>query len=129
MSIPNSREPVPPPLPPPKHLADIASGGNNGPDLAWKWGNSISGRNAWGGSFSPVTSGSSLYGEGSSYHRGGAAGEDSESSRRPSSTATIKPVNGLDRDAPRSRFDEGYHSLSGTSVGSNRSVFLQVFEK
>jgi hypothetical protein len=36
MSIPNARDPVPPPLPPPKHLADIADGGCNGPlDLTW----------------------------------------------------------------------------------------------
>jgi hypothetical protein len=36
MSIPNARDPVPPPMPPPKHLADIADGGCNGPlDPTW----------------------------------------------------------------------------------------------
>jgi hypothetical protein len=122
MSIPNARDPIPPPLPPPKHLADIASGGNNGPDIAWKWGNSVDANNSWGGSFAPITPGSSLYGGGASSRRGSTMEEPIERSRRPSSTATIKPLHGTDREVPVSRFDEGYHSLSGTSIGSNRSV-------
>jgi hypothetical protein len=124
MSIPNSRDPVPPPLPPPRHLADIADGGNNGPDIAWQWGNSHSG-GGWGESISSMSSvapGSSLYG-------GGFAGKKSimddrpEYTRRTSSTSTVKSINGLERqENAYPRIDEGYASLSGTSIGSNRSV-------
>ena len=126
MSIPNAREPVPPPLPPPKHLADIASGGNNGPDIAWKWGNSADGSNAWGGSFAPITPGSSLLGGGASSRRTSTLENHLEHSRRPSSTSTVKPSQSIEREPPISRFDEGYHSLSGTSIGSHRSVFPHI---
>lgn len=39
MPIPRATELPPPPLPPPRHLADMVDGGANGPDLAWQWGN------------------------------------------------------------------------------------------
>ncbi|PQE26291.1 hypothetical protein CJF30_00001002 [Rutstroemia sp. NJR-2017a BBW] len=39
MPIPHAREAIPPPLPPPRHIADIAENGSNGTDIAWKWGN------------------------------------------------------------------------------------------
>ena len=126
MSIPNARDPIPPPLPPPRHLADIADGGNNGPDIAWQWGNSHEG-SGWGGSISSVAPGSSLYG-GSFASRKSVMDDRPEFTRRTSSTSTVKSITGLERqENPYPRIDEGYASLSGTSIGSNRSVLpLQV---
>lgn len=119
MPIPNAREPVPPPLPPPRHLADIASGGVNGPDIAWRWGNSYDKDNLWGGSVSSVAPGSSLLG---GSRNSGVIEERPEYTRRQSSTATIKSPKGRNdgNDNLQNRFDEGYHSLSGTSVSSTR---------
>ena len=120
MAIPNARDPVPPPLPPPRHLADIADNGNNGPDIAWKWGN-YQEESAWESSAPSLAPGSSLYG---SY----ASGQSSfsgrpESSRRTSSSSTLKSIR-LSRTEPEknayARIDEGYQSLSGTSIGSNK---------
>lgn len=120
MSIPNSREPVPPPLPPPKHLADVA---NNGPDIAWKWANSHEENHGWGSSMSSVTPGSSLYSE-SFASRKSTFDDRPEFPRRQSSTSTIKSASGLEshESSYSTRFDEGYASLSGTSIGSNQSV-------
>jgi hypothetical protein len=118
MPIPNARDPAPPPLPPPRHLPDIADGGNNGPDLAWRWGNSHSDHSDWGSSIASVQSGSSLYGN--SVARKSMKDERPEYSRRGSSISTIKSADVRERSYPR--IDEGYHSLSGTSIGSNRSV-------
>jgi hypothetical protein len=115
MPIPNMRDPVPPPLPPPKHLADIAAGGNNGPDIAWQWGNSRHDSD-WGGS--SVTPGSSLYG---SYTSRKSLHDDRESARRSSSSSTIKSPSGHgSRENSYPRIDEGYSSLSGTSIDSYR---------
>lgn len=123
MSIPNARDPVPPPLPPPRHLADIAAGGNNGPDLAWQWGNSPEG-SGWGGSLSSVAPGSSLYG-GSFASRKSMMEDRPEFTRRTSSTSTVKSITGLERqENSYPRIDEGYASLSGTSIGSNRLALL-----
>lgn len=119
MSIPYAREPVPPPLPPPRHLSDIVDGGHNGLDIAWQWGNSHE-DNGWGRSVAP---GSSLYG--SFANERSSKDGHRDSSRRTSSTSTIKSVLGPDpRESPYPRIDEGYASLSGTSVGSNRLVDL-----
>jgi hypothetical protein len=56
MPIPNARDPVPPPLPPPTHIPEISSG----QDPGWQWGNDPSsvdfGRSA------AVNPGSSLLG-------------------------------------------------------------------
>lgn len=120
MSIPNARDPVPPPLPPPRHLADIASGGNNGPDIAWQWGNSHQ-LNGWG-SISSVAPGSSLYGN--SFAKKSLVNERPDLACRTSSTSTVRSISGSDgRDNPYPRVDEGYGSLSETSIGSIRSVF------
>jgi hypothetical protein len=62
MSIPNSRDPVPSPLPPPRHLADIADGGSNGPDIAWLRGNSHVDNSDLGQPIASAAPGSSLYG-------------------------------------------------------------------
>jgi len=108
MSIPNAREPVPPPLPPPRHI---------GPDIAWQWANSHE-VNSWGRSVAP---GSSLYGSYASEQ--GARDAHRESPRRTSSTSTIKAVLRPDsRESHYPKIDEGYASLSGTSVGSSRLV-------
>jgi len=39
MSIPNARDPIPPPLPPPRHIADLVDGGKNEikRELIWSW--------------------------------------------------------------------------------------------
>lgn len=122
MPIPNAQEPVPPPLPPPRNLADIADSGHNGNDIAWQWGNSRE-NGGWGGSISSVPPGSSLY-------RESLAGKKSmddrpEFVRRTSSTSTVKSISGLERqENSYPRIDEGYASLSGTSIGSNRSKYL-----
>lgn len=118
MPIPHAREAVPPPLPPPRHIADIAENGSNGTDIAWQWGNSHQEMD-WGRSVSSVAPGSSLHGSFAS--RSSFAAERPDVARRGSSNATIKPtVNGDLRDSisafPK---DEGYASLSGTSLGSN----------
>jgi hypothetical protein len=118
MSIPHSRDPVPPPLPPPPHIADIAGGGN-GPDIAWQWGNSISHESDWRRSMPSIQPGSSLYGSFAS--RKGALDERLDNSRRGSSTSTIKSMNGAQsRENTYPRIDEGYASLSGTSIGSSK---------
>ena len=113
--IPHMRDPVPPPLPPPKHIADIG-GGNNGPDIAWQWGNSR--HNEW--DVSSVTPGSSLYG---SLHS--LRSEPSENARRTSSMSTIKSLGGAEsKETAFPKIDEGYSSLSSTSIDSYRSVTL-----
>lgn len=112
MSIPNARDPVPPPLPPPRHLADIAESGGNGDDIAWQWGNSHESSD-WGRSIPP---GSSLYG---SFASGKSMlDHQPDSSRRTSSTSTIKSISG----AQSRGIDEGYASLTATSMSSNKSV-------
>ncbi|TAQ83602.1 hypothetical protein B7494_g8079 [Chlorociboria aeruginascens] len=107
MSIPNARDPigVPPPLPPPRHMPDIAL--NNGPDIAWQWGNSIG---AWGKSVQP---GSSLYGSFTSRNNS-MADPRPEYIHRESSSSTIKS----------SALDEGYASLS--SLGSHKSKYQEL---
>ncbi|KAF8862298.1 hypothetical protein BDZ45DRAFT_585692 [Acephala macrosclerotiorum] len=119
MSIPNSRDPgPPPPLPPPRHLQDIADNGRSGPDLAWKFGNSHEYNSDWGGSVSSVAPGSSLYG--SFAGRRNVERPD----RRGSSISTVKSTDFQENSYPR--LDEGYASQSGTSMGSNMSVLNSI---
>lgn len=124
MSIPNSREPgPPPPLPPPKFVDVGPLNGRSGdPDLAWHISNSRE-DSTWVRQSSSVNPGSSLYG--SIPHRGKSLVEHErpEFSKRGKSTPTIKTIPGLDfaRDI-YPRLDEGYGSLSGTSIGSNQLV-------
>jgi hypothetical protein len=121
MSIPHSRDPVPPPLPPPRHLADLVEGGNNGHDIAWQWSNSREDSSDWGRSIASVPPGSSLHGSFAS--RKSIMGDRADDSRRGSSTSTIKSISGAEsREHTYPRIDEGYASLSGTSIGSNKSV-------
>jgi len=119
MSIPHSQDPVPPPLPPPRYLADIGDDRNNGPDIAWQWGNSLSHGSDWGRSGASVQPGSSLYGSFAS--RKSATDERPDNSRRGSSTSTIRSMGGSEsREQTYPRIDEGYASLSGTSIGSTQ---------
>ena len=53
MVIPQSRDPVPPPLPPLRHLVGFTDGGTKEPDIAWQCGNSQK-ENGWEGSISSV---------------------------------------------------------------------------
>ncbi|RDW91479.1 hypothetical protein BP5796_02644 [Coleophoma crateriformis] len=116
MSIPNAREPVPPPLPPPKHIADLADSRRNGPDIAWQWGNSAEGDD-WGRAASSVPPGSSLYG--SFTGRGNNLADEHPDARRGSSVSTVKSISGVvDTRDNYPRIDEGYASLSGSSIGS-----------
>jgi hypothetical protein len=122
MPIPNMRDPVPPPLPPPKHLADIVTGGDNGPDIAWQWGNSRV-DTQWGDL--SVMPGSGLHG----HYTGRKSTPDEQpgSARRASSSSTIKSISGHgSRDNSFPRIDEGHSSLSGSSIDSYRSVNLSL---
>ncbi|KAG4437580.1 hypothetical protein IFR05_006919 [Cadophora sp. M221] len=116
VSIPNARQCAPPPLPPPRHLPDIADGGNNGRDIAWKWGNEQTDR-GWGKAAPSIPQGSSLHGgSGSFLSRTGVLDEQLDFQRRGSSVSTVKSDS---RDGPYQR-DEGYESL-GASMWSNKS--------
>ncbi|KAF4624664.1 hypothetical protein G7Y89_g13506 [Cudoniella acicularis] len=119
ISIMNAREPVPPPLPPPRHIADIAPGGN---DLAWKFGNSHEDASDLGSSVASIPSNSSLYG---SFARGKSLmHERPDFTRRTSSESTIKSFRGEGREHGYPR-DEGYSSLSGTSIGPYKHNFQE----
>jgi hypothetical protein len=120
MPIRNARDPIPPPLPPPRHLEDIG----NGPDIAWQWGNSHE-ESSWERTISSVAPGSSLYGRNFA-NKESMMDDRPEFVRRTSSTSTVKSITGLERqENSYPRLDEGYASLSGTSVGSNRSVLTR----
>jgi hypothetical protein len=125
MSIKGSREPAPPPLPPPKDLADMAGGGNNGQDLAWRFANS---RRDMDGLGSSVAAGSSLHGGSLSSRMGkNTKGIDRPSySRSTSSSTTIKSAHPGDSEHSGSR-DEGYWSYS-TRNGSHRSVNARLVQ-
>ena len=125
MSIPNAREIVPPPLPPPKNLEDFRNG--DGPDMGWQFANSEYGSSSWNrnvaGSLS-VHPQSSLYGN---YKRGDNTDDRPDFDRRGSSASTITSL--VDVDVKRESLfhqDEGYASLSGTKIGSSKSVFFPI---
>lgn len=126
MSIPNARDPVPPPLPPPRNVSDIAHNGSNGRDIAWEWANGSHGESRWNTSSSLVHPNSSLYGD--SAVGSGVMGDRFDHSRRSSSTSTVKSDSRTGTGTGETHYprivDEGYASLSGTSIGSNKSVLL-----
>ncbi len=61
MAIPNAREDVPPPLPPPRHIEELKAGQS---DPGWQWGNTNNPKeNGFGGNrLATVRPGSSLHG-------------------------------------------------------------------
>ena len=120
MMIPNARDDdnlPPPPLPPPRYIDDFAAGSDPG----WKWGNTSNHGGFGGRDGSSVTSASSWdqqMGEDTSPDR-------PDFKRRGSSATTIKSPSNSERKYDFSKqIDEGYHSLPGSSVSSNRSVMI-----
>ncbi|KAI9801301.1 MAG: hypothetical protein M1833_002871 [Piccolia ochrophora] len=103
MPIPNSREYVPPPLPPPRHIEDV--------EIAWEWGNTDS--SAFGKSNIAANSHPQLgpIRDRSSW----SSTSKAEFGRRGSSTSTIRGQSdhegGLDGNQHP---DEGYDSLKGS---------------
>jgi len=114
MAIPNSRadSPPPPPLPPPRFIDEDAAGGAS--DIGVEWRDTFSSGSAKsGGSVSPGSSLRGSWGQNMA-HRGSAGRPDY---RRGSSNSTIKSQPEADKRYDFSRHvDEGYHSLSGSSL-------------
>lgn len=122
MTVPNARSDeqfAPPPLPPPRYLEDLAAGSDPG----WNWGNTPN-HGGFGGNFgSSRSSCSSMRGSWDQRMEDEGFPERPDYSRRGSSNATVKSPAGFDRTYDFSRnFDEGYHSLSGSSLSNHRSV-------
>ncbi|KAI9680538.1 MAG: hypothetical protein M1817_003978 [Caeruleum heppii] len=127
MSIPNAREHVPPPLPPPRHIEALQEGGDGRVDLGWRWGNGDD--VGFGGkSVSPA---SSLVGSTAGL---GYNGRRPSCARAGSSGATVTSPSRQDtREETIRHPDEGYASLSGSSLSNHklqgeetqRNAFLQ----
>ena len=124
MSIPNSMHEDPPPaLPPPRHLEDLAAGNDPG----WLWGNKIKRSGEFGSKGSGTVSPNSSL-------RGGSwdtsietrsSPERPQVVRRDSSTSTIKSTKDTEMYDAFRHGDEGYHSLSGSSL-AYQLVFLRL---
>ena len=123
VSIPNLRHEPPPPLPPPRFIEDF----NVGRDPGWNWGNRFnSGRTEKSGTGS-VSPGSSLLGNWEKRMEGKDCEEFPEDTRRVNSATTIK--SSLDNEMKYDMFrykDEGYHSLSGSSLANHQSVYARL---
>lgn len=120
MSIPNTRDPAPPPpLPPPRFLHLETDGGEADP--GWEWENSRR-ESSWRRPSADVQTGSSLYG---SFTNSGKSVTEyrPDLGRRINSASTITSISGIDsRRDTFPRLDEGYASASVTSFGSNLLV-------
>lgn len=116
---------APPPLPPPRYIEDLAAGSDPG----WKWGNTPNHGGFGGGILgNPRSPSSSLRGSRDQRMEDEGLPERPDYSRHGSSNATIKSSAGFDRTYDFSRnVDEGYHSLSGSSLSNHRSVDIGVF--
>ena len=116
MAIPNARQPVPPPLPPPQFLHDLDV------DLAYEFANNEGpGTGFVKSSFGSVNPASSLCGSGSSFSLKDAR---PPFTRQGSSSSTVK-ASSVDDDARNGRpghADEGYSSLCSVGVTSPKSV-------
>lgn len=121
-SLSNMRDPVPSPLLPPRHLADMVGGGDNGPDIAWQSGSSWVDTKL---AESSLTLGSSLY---VSYTSGRSIPDELPgSAHRAFSSWTIKQMSGNgSRDKSVPRIEEEYPNLAGFSIDSYRSVNLSL---
>ncbi|KAL8649641.1 MAG: hypothetical protein Q9210_004282 [Variospora velana] len=120
MAVPSVRADeqfAPPPLPPPRYIEDLAAGSDPG----WKWGNTPM-HEGFGRNFgNPGSSSSSMRGSWDQRMEDEGFPERPDYSRRGSSNATIKSSAGFDRTYNFSRnVDEGYHSLSGSSLSIHR---------
>lgn len=115
MTIPNAIEnPPPPPLPPPRHIDDLAAGSDPG----WKWGNSPSRSEGFGKSSGSVSPASSLHGNWNPRMGSDGISGRPDYLRRGTSNSTLKSRQDSDVRYDFSRqIDEGYHSLSGSSLG------------
>ena len=125
MGIPNARiDDVPPPLPPPRYINDFAAGGDPG----WQWGNTPSRSGGFGKSGGSVSPGSSLQGNWDQRMGNDGHSERPEYARQGSSNSIVRSRPDSDRRHDfSSRFiDEGYHSLSGSSL-ANQSVYACSF--
>lgn len=120
VSIPNTRDDfAPPPLPPPRHLDGL----DDGHDPGWRWGNTGSKGGFGSSGLSSVSPVSSLRGN---WDKNMGIQVDSgrmEESRRGSSASKTKSPS---KEMLEFRFqDEGYHSLSGSSL-AHQSVFSHL---
>ncbi|KAH0544135.1 hypothetical protein GP486_008530 [Trichoglossum hirsutum] len=102
MPIPNARQEVPPPLPPPRYISDLTPGGS---DLAWEYANSHASLGQK--SFGSINPSSSLFG-----------GYGIPSPKFKSTAAEISL-----RDSRPRHIDEGYHSLSSLALTPPKLVF------
>ena len=128
MAIPGSAAEIyaPPPLPPPKYIEEDAAGG----DYGTQWRNSLDSSSFESGG--SVSSRSSLRGN---WERKGTAGRATgrpDYNRRTSAAMKLPSQPDMDTRYDYARHvDEGYHSLSGSSL-VNQSVhehFLQVHNR
>lgn len=125
MAIPGSAAEIyaPPPLPPPKYIEEDAAGG----DYGTQWRNSLDSSSFESGG--SVSSRSSLRGNWDRKVAGGRATGRPDYNRRTSAVMKLPSQPEMDTRYDYSRHvDEGYHSLSGSSL-VNQSVhnrFLRV---
>ncbi|KAL8638035.1 MAG: hypothetical protein Q9228_004770 [Teloschistes exilis] len=120
MAVPGTRTNqhfAPPPLPPPKYIEDLAAGSDPG----WKWGNTPR-HDGFGGNLSTSRSSSSSWrGSWDQRMEDDGYSERHEDSPRAGPRATIKSPPSFEKRYDFSRnVDEGYHSLSGSSISNHR---------
>ncbi|KAH8685548.1 hypothetical protein BGZ60DRAFT_522839 [Tricladium varicosporioides] len=119
--IMNSRDPIPPPLPPPKRIADIEPGGH---DLAWRFGNPNDDPSQLGRSTTSVAPSSSLYG---SFAKKSLMHDRPEFPRGASANSIHKSFRGYTREHDYQK-DEGYHSIS-TMSGPSFGQYEQNYQE
>lgn len=129
MAIPNSRhDRVPPPLPPPRFIDDLAAGSDPG----WAWANNSSGGfGRAGGNTTAELNFPKSWNRETEGKRQAQPPERPQYIRRDSSTLTVRSPTEADRrhqDFARHQ-DEGYYSLSGprTSAMSQQLVSTLFF--
>ena len=124
MNIPNAiHDEPPPPLVPPRFIRDLAAGSDPG----WQWGNHRSRGGGIGKSGGSVSPGSSLHGnwDHRMVHERTSERPDYVRHDSSNSTARSRPESDRRHDFSSRFIDEGYHSLSGSSIG-NQSVYARL---